>query len=370
MTIRVTNRLPAAADTKPDGRKLGYRPALAGIRALAIVLVLLRHAAPSLFPGGGIVGVLMFFVLSGFLITWLLLDERDSTGRIRLRRFYLRRMARLAPAMWVMLAGYVAITAALGEHPVRLWQSVMLALTYTYSLVNPDWATPDLGPMWSLSVEEQFYLLWPAVLILVLRRRLSHRRLALVSGLAALVDASVRAALWPTVGNALYTLPVTWADALFIGGAVAALVRGGRWLQLPRKRLAAPAGAAAVTGLLILCSACFVPDLKTAGWLYLAGLPVLSLAAGAVIVGALTLAPLERLLAWRPVVWTGDLSYSIYLWNFAFFVIVERHLGSSTGQLLVGRPVSIALTVLAAAGSYYLVERPTGRRARRLRWLR
>ena len=314
--------------------------------------------------------MLLFFVLSGFLITWLLLDERGSTGRIRLRRFYLRRMARLAPAMWVMLAGYVAITAILGEHPIRLWQSVTLTLTYTYSLVNPDWATPDLGPMWSLSVEEQFYLLWPAVLIIVLRKRLSHTRMAVVAGAAALVDAGVRAALWPSVGTRLYTLPMTWADALFIGGAIAALLRGRHWLALPPKRLNAPVGAASAAGFVILIAACFVPDLKTAPWLYVAGLPVLSLAAGSVIVGALTLAPVRRVLSWSPVVWVGDLSYSIYLWNFAFFVIVERHLGSSTGELLIGRPISMALTLVAAAGSYYLVERPTGRLARRLRWLR
>ena len=356
------------------------RPEIQALRAIAVLLVVIYHFWPAWMPGG-YAGVDVFFVISGFLITRHLVTEAGRRGKIALVSFWARRARRLLPASLLIIA-ISAIGTALWV-PRTLWDqfskemaaSAFYVVNWQLARDSVDYlgAENDASPVqhyWSLSVEEQFYLLWPAVLIIVLRKRLSHARMALVAGAAALVDAGVRAALWPVVGTRLYTLPMTWADALFIGGAIAAVMRGRRWLALPPSRLNRPVGVAAAGGFAILVAACFVPDLKTAPWLYIAGLPVLALAAGSIIVASLVLDPVRRVLSWRPVVWVGDLSYSIYLWNFALFVVVERHLGSSTTELLIGRPISMALTLVAAAASYYLVERPSGRLARRLRWLR
>src|SRR4051812_44258785 len=135
---------------------------LDGLRAFAVILVIATHSIADLPIGG--VGVLLFFVLSGYLITTLLIRERDATGRIALRLFYLRRAIRLYPALIVMLVVTVALGASVG--------SALMAATYTTNLFNSlGIGNSPYGHTWSLAIEEQFYLLWPFLLPMVLRRR-------------------------------------------------------------------------------------------------------------------------------------------------------------------------------------------------------
>jgi peptidoglycan/LPS O-acetylase OafA/YrhL len=145
--------------------KLRYRPALDGVRALAIAPVVTMHAFG--WPREGSLGVEIFFVLSGFLITTLLLEERGRTGAISLARFYRRRAARLVPGLVLMLAVYAIVTR--GTHA---W-ALLFALTYTSNiatLADPTAMPWSLGHLWSLAQEEQFYLLWPPLLLLLLTR--------------------------------------------------------------------------------------------------------------------------------------------------------------------------------------------------------
>ncbi len=151
---------------------------LDGLRGVAILLVVLRHYGLQTFPGGGIVGVDLFFVLSGFLITSLLLAEHRASGAIDLGHFYLRRALRLYPALYAMLALFLIVSAATGGRDGsslgRAFVGAGFGSVYVY-----NWAAAAqvhlpaaLGPLWTLSIEEQFYLVWPLVLLLVLRRRI------------------------------------------------------------------------------------------------------------------------------------------------------------------------------------------------------
>src|SRR4051812_31140019 len=162
--------------------ELGYRPALDGLRAVAITLVVSLHAFR--WPNGGYLGVDLFFVLSGFLITTLLLEEHHATGRISLSRFYLRRARRLLPALFVMLAAYSAWSLTTqGVDPTRYVLEGVLYCT-NYFLAYRGQLSP-IEHLWSLAEEEQFYLLWPLLLIglLLWRRRVMGIFLIVVFGL-------------------------------------------------------------------------------------------------------------------------------------------------------------------------------------------
>jgi peptidoglycan/LPS O-acetylase OafA/YrhL len=157
-------------------KSLAYKPALDGLRGMVVMAVVLFHAVPHALPGG-FLGVDVFFALSGFLITRLLLNEHATQGRINLWRFYVRRSWRLAPALCLMLLLYVSIELA--WHGVGQWKTLtldaLLALAYVTNWTRATgWHLPaDLGNTWSLAVEKQFYLLWPFILIGVLKS--SHR---------------------------------------------------------------------------------------------------------------------------------------------------------------------------------------------------
>jgi peptidoglycan/LPS O-acetylase OafA/YrhL len=147
-----------------------YNPALDGLRAVAVMLVVLFHArAPIAF--GGYLGVDIFFVLSGYLITSLLLSELDTKGTLDLRRFYLRRLLRLTPALFAMLAVYLIVAPFLWPATTDHGKQAAIAATYLSDYAVAFWGTPDfLSHTWSLSVEEHFYLLWPLVLLAACRR--------------------------------------------------------------------------------------------------------------------------------------------------------------------------------------------------------
>ncbi|SNQ50235.1 Putative acyltransferase (fragment) [Frankia canadensis] len=211
------------SDESGGGGGLGRNPALDGLRALAVLCVLVFHM--DALPGGYL-GVDVFFVLSGFLITGQLLAERDRAGEVSLIRFYVRRAYRLLPAFWLLaLVGLVAVVTgidgragALGEFLGSLAASAMYVNNYV-QVVRQSTGAGWLGHTWSLSAEEQFYLLWPLVLVALCRRPRLARRLpvVLLAGVAAV-------ALWRNVlaafgasATRMYFGLDTRADALLVG---------------------------------------------------------------------------------------------------------------------------------------------------------
>lgn len=294
-------------------------PALDAVRGIAIAFVLLRHASPSHFGAAGFVGVELFFVLSGFLITGVLI--RDA----RLPRFYLHRALRLGPALLVLVV-LVAIVKWVSDEggPAHLRTAgVAVALTYTSDIPGMPQLS-ELGHLWTLAIEEQFYLIWPALLLTSGVRRTP---LWLALGVAAWAAST----FMQTRGVDAYTSPLTWSVTLLAGCALATR----------RAPLVPPWMASAA--LALLAALAVLPDAKSHVWGYAGVIPAVCVVALALIANAVH-RPLW-VLRLRPLQWLGVVSYSAYLWNYPL------------SRWLPG-PVSIPLTLLAAAASYYAVERP------------
>lgn len=333
------------------GEKVGKRlSGLDGIRAVAVLMVVVGHA--SKFPQFPAVvrdllvldiarfGVTIFFVLSGFLITTLLLDERARTGRVSLRDFYLRRTVRIFPAAYLYIAS--ASLAALAGWVALAPGDVLHAVTYTMNYHHDRAWT--LGHLWSLAVEEQFYLLWPLAFLLAGRRAI-HVAVSIV----VLVPA-VRVLAWvlfPAERTGIDEEFQYVADALATGCLMALLVdrfgaetlagRMPRWLPL------AGAVAAVAAAAFSEWPSFFLP----------LGTTIVDVGIALCIFGAAyrPAAGVDRVLNSRIAVFVGMISYSLYLWQQMF---LSRDLGLAHGRL----PLAIALSFLAAAASYFMLEKP------------
>lgn len=319
-----------------------YVPALDGVRAIAILFVVLYHARTRhMGLPGGYLGVDVFFVLSGYLITRLLADEHARSGTIRLGRFYLKRARRLYPALLLMLACYLW----LGPHffpaiPVRKHvQDAAVSALYLTDYAPFFKAYPSrIGYTWSLAVEEHYYLVWP-LLLMVLLKLPKKAAIASTFGLFALATA------WRWTSLRLFDdFWVTYVrfdarmSGLFLGGAL------GLWQ--PRVRGGAVLALAGMGGLLALAT---TQSLHSASALR-GAMTAAEMASAALILGASSIQPL----AWTPMVWIGRMSYGWYLWHLLIMRIL-RVVGMRTfwEQLLIGG----GLSLLAAAVSYYTIER-------------
>ena len=259
----VPGRRSHAAGEPPSGSgrrraaafRLGYRPELDGLRGVAVLAVMAYHCGLCRFVPGGFLGVDLFFVLSGFLITALLLREHQQTGRIHLPRFYLRRALRLLPALFVMLA-VCCLWAALRTKPDRavvIYRAAALTACHAANAA-PCWSMPMdlLGHAWSLSLEEQFYFVWPILLVVLLRLGANRRRIAWLVLIGIVASALVRVALWaspwPAGPATAATSLVARADSLLAGCLVGLLASAGRLPQSQgsRRRLRIAAGAATI----------------------------------------------------------------------------------------------------------------------------
>ena len=326
-------------------------PSLDGLRAISIMLVLLSHlagtggfpiSAATMNPWAlGSLGVTVFFVISGFLITGLLLDELRRTGRIRLGRFYFRRTLRIFPPYFAFL-GALALASAGGWIVLNsgdLWRSA------TYTSNYHDGRSWYVGHTWSLSVEEQFYLLWPAVLLFA-----RTRRALLIAAATILVVPVIRVGEWELmraagVGSRFETI----ADAL-AAGCVLACVRsrlhasplymralGSRWFVL------VPMSA-------LLANLTHDHPLLAMG----AALTVIHVCLALCVDWAVTFheGRIGRVLNAAPLVFIGWISYSLYLWQQPF---LNRESSAFVAQF----PQNVLLTAAAAVASYYIVERPS-----------
>ncbi|MCB5293993.1 acyltransferase family protein [Arthrobacter sp. SO3] len=342
------------------------RPRLDGLdvlRGAAVGAVLLGHSWPAIFQGAGIVGVIVFFVLSGYLITGVLLRDVEQHRKIRYGRFYAHRAFRLLPALTLFLGVYavVELTAdVLGDRTKGLIGYTLLAgFGYLKDLPLPFDVSLAIGPLWTLAVEEQFYLIWPALLVLALRK---NRQGRLVGWSAAVVllfmTASVLAMLnfAPHLHSLVYALPTTWGLGLIVGSALR-LYRvhvfglfAGRRLRL----------VALLASALLLAGLGFFPKANETPFFFFVGGP-LAMAAAAVLV-VLAASRTRGMPKWtRPVQVLGTVSYAVYLWNYPVILWLN---GGSTADLppLVAWSAILA-TLLLAAISWHTVER-LGRIAR------
>lgn len=317
------------------GWRLGYRPELDGLRAVAILLVMAAHAGIPAFHNGGTVGVTLFFVLSGFLISALLVEEFQRTRRTDLAAFYIRRARRLLPALIVLIAVMVAIGGATRGDAV--W-----ALTYGANWQRAAGGTLGyLSHTWSLAIEEQFYLLFPAAFI-VGRRRPA----AFVAVLLALAAAAVatRLILWsgPDATTRIYFGSDTRADAILLGCAAGTVFTWWRPIVPPTRVVAACVAALAA-----------VTMAAADAFTYRAGLTIAAVAS-LVLVSWVGGGGGVRLLRSRSMVWIGRASYSLYLWHIPVMWGLQRHLGYSVVRILLGFGLSAGL----AAVSMALIESP------------
>jgi peptidoglycan/LPS O-acetylase OafA/YrhL len=324
------------------------------LRGLAILLVLIRHSWPDAAGNAGIVGVVAFFTLSGYLITGLLVSDLQRFGRIRYNRFYRNRAIRLIPALVFLLVGFVVAEGVLNVSGTRgqVLNSLVVAITYTMNLPGFPHGSPNLSHLWTLANEEQFYLVWPVILLLGVRFR-KLRWVVLLCGVGIMLSlvASILVAA-PDVYK-VYTLPTAWTVSMVIGAAA----------QLGREQIGAilhgrrATAVAALAGLSLMAIA-VTPQGKNDPLTYLVGGPLMAL---------LTVAVLWGLREWqvvpmplRPLLGLGTISYAAYLWNYPLGWWLQD-VGVMGWQYW-----AIAGTIAIASLSWYAIERPCSRIRNRL----
>jgi peptidoglycan/LPS O-acetylase OafA/YrhL len=303
-----------------SGARQGRVPALDGLRGLAILLVVLDHGEVRAFVGAGAVGVTLFFVLSGYLITGLLLREHDRSGRIDLRAFYLRRARRLLPALAVFLVLSVAYYGAAAV------PTAVVTILYIANVPASDSGASLFFPlhhMWSLAVEEQFYLVWPAAALLLLRLGRTPKRVTMGFLALTVLALLVRAGSYPLFGyDWTYRSTLTNLFPLLAGAALATAVRSSAWRATR---------ALGVLGAAILVTASLAPIALSEEWMI--ERTILT------VVGAVML--LTRTDGWMrfaPLRYCGRVSYGWYLWH----VLFQLELGGIEGTL-----VSFGVAVLS-----------------------
>ncbi len=332
-------------------------PGLDALRGLAIALVLLNHADPVTFGAAGILGVTLFFTLSGYLITGILVRDIERHGRVRYGRFYRNRALRLFPPLLLALAGYAVVEGLLDHTGERglVAQTLVAALTYTMNVPGIPHGSESLYHYWTLATEEQFYLVWPLALALAWRRRRLRPAVAVAVLVALAACAATMVAVSPDTAR-IYALPTSWASALLIGCA-GYLGRDALHRRLPTRR---PVRRAVVLGLLLaLAAGSLAQDTIHQPWLYLVVVPAAACGSMVLISSASGWHRLPTRLL-RPAVLLGTISYAAYLWNGA----IVRWLGDP--ETLGGALLGVLLTLAAATASWWLVERPAARLRARL----
>ncbi len=393
--VQMEDRAPLAAATVGHPR-LPRIASLDGLRGAAVLAVLAYHAE---LLDGGFLGVDLFFVLSGFLITALLLVERRTTGATSVLGFWARRARRLLPAVLMVVAAVAvyAATIAASAEVERIRSDGIATLLYVanwhdLAAGNDYWtlfARPSpLAHTWSLAIEEQFYLVWPLVVVLVTSRARRPAERVLSAGIIG----AVLSALWLMTQHTLSADPSrsylgtdTRISAILVGAVLAAyleVTQGGVHAAAPAAGADHPAhGAAAeaddqqaddqpvehplaLAGLVsavVLGWMWWTAD-GTEPFLYQGGFALHAIASVGLIATLVHPEPtlLHRILALRPLVWVGHISYGLYLWHWPVFVVLDADRTGLSGLALTSTRVVVSF-VLATA-SFYLVERPIRRR--------
>lgn len=329
-----------------------YNPALDGLRAIAVLVVVAFHCRVPI-ARGGMIGVDLFFVLSGYLITMVLRNEIAATGSISLRRFYWHRALRLWPPLLLMLAGYAA-AAPLAFPESNVLFDVLVAATYLTDYAMAFWHEPKmLSHTWSLAVEEHFYLIWPLV---ILATKSMSRRAMVVALSATFALATVwriaDAYLWLDWYRTYYRFD-TRASGLLLGGLIAVT----HWR--PSETMAAMIGRISAY---VLIAAIVLFRFRTL-WFTAWGGIVADLAAAGIVMSVIASqnSALYRILAARPLTYVGLISYSIYLWHYPLARLLRDDLSSALAFAIIA---SAAIAVSAL--SYEFLERPLKSMRRRI----
>jgi peptidoglycan/LPS O-acetylase OafA/YrhL len=349
------------------GTRLTYMPALDGIRAVSILGIMANHGGFA-WAAGGVISVNVFFVLSGFLITMLLMKEWTRSGKIRLRAFWARRARRLLPALFVLLGGiglYALFFAQDGTQSllrgdglatlfyVANWHQILSGQSYFAQVSAPS----PLLHTWTLAIEEQFYLVWPLVVVGVLKLTRSPRALLVVAIVGVLASATEMALLFHAGQDPsrIYYGTDTRAQDILTGAAMGILLYG-RPVATGRR------AKTAFSALAVVAAAVFLVE-----WIRINSSPNITYRAGflvadvmvALVICGVTLAPAgwpARVLGFGPLAYVGRISYGLYLWHWPVFLVLDQ---ARTG--LVGYPLfalRLVVTFAVAVVSWYVVETP------------
>lgn len=341
-----------------------YRPELDGLRAIAVGSVILYHLNESWLPGGYL-GVDLFFVLSGYLITSILIVERTRTGRLALAEFYARRSKRLLPAMMVMLITVAVYFGAVIPPLERTGLQRDLIATLVY-LANWNFIAEgdsyfaqyvSLEPVrhtWSLAIEEQFYLLWPALMLIFGR---TTARLAWSAGCGIIVSA---VSLWmvydPVDASSAYFSSITRVHEILVGVLTAVALQSGAASRIQR----------VITPFFPLIAATVIIFFFTLNdeseRFYKGGSLIFSIAIAAIVIALPFWPKTTQILASKGFVAVGLISYGLYLWHWPIIVVARHHWGS-TDKLLPAAAI-VATTTAISIASYHLIERPIRRGTR------
>ena len=341
-----------------------YRPALDGVRALAVVTVVAYHLDGDVLPGG-FLGVDVFFVLSGYLIAGLLLAEQERVGRIGLAGFWVRRARRLLPALGGVLAAVAAYahwwapTDTLDRLRTDAWATVFYVANWRFAFSDQSYVATNqvesaLKHAWSLAVEEQFYILFPLLVMACCRGRRPARTLGVVSAIGAVASALAMAVFVNDADPSfVYYSTHTRAHALLIGVVLACF--GSATTRVERRSHHLALQSAGVIGLVAVLVAGRVVDFRDE-FMYRGGFFVVALAVAAVIAAAVRPGIVQRILAPAPLRWIGQRSYGIYLWHWPTIVALEPARTGLEGWRLAA--LRLVVTLVATVVSYRLIETP------------
>lgn len=341
----------------PEALLAGLRqrqiPIIGGLRAISVFLVVFYHSGMDWVPGG--LGVLMFFVISGFLITWLLLKENDRKGFVSLRRFYIRRFLRIFPAFYAYAFLFIGILWFLGKHID--WPQTVTSLLYLANYYQAIFGDPNTGlsHTWSLGIEEQFYLLWPALFLFLRDRpRLLCRITSAIIGCVWIYRFVLKYGFHVWQGY-FYEAFDTRMDHLLIGCLLAISLFHFRqapfWNMLTR----VPVLCMSIAGL--FCSAALeyrLGDRYRDVWSFIVNPLLCASLIPQLIVHRNT--AWVRWLDWKPVVYLGSISYSLYLYQQTVLEPGRKALRFLPFAVQVAG--SIAVVIVAASVSYWLIEAP------------
>ncbi|MEQ1788497.1 MAG: acyltransferase family protein, partial [Acidimicrobiales bacterium] len=352
----------------------GHQPALDGVRAVAVAAVLLFHGGVG-WMTGGYIGVSVFFTLSGFLITSLLLREVDAHGRVDVGAFYARRARRLLPASALCLTAIV-VAAWLGAFEgvanlrrdvlgalaqVANWTQLLSGESYGDLLQAQAGQVSPLDHFWSLAIEEQFYWLWPLGMGWLARRRRVGGWSGSVGALTVAAAVAAPLVAWRWGPDAAYWATPARASEILAGAALACLCFEGRLVRVPRGLAPLCLGA-------LVAAAVVLP--AASGFAYSGGFPVIALASAGLLYGLQAPGPVRTVLSLSPLVWLGRISYGVYLYHWPIYAWLDETSTGLTGPALLALRLGVTLTLSAA--SFALVERPVrlrrSRPSRTLAW--
>ena len=362
---------------RPQSARLRRVPGIDGLRGLAVIAVVLYHFFKPTFHGG-FLGVDVFFVLSGFLITSLLIRERASTGRISLKYFWTRRIRRILPAAFTVMATVAAITLVIaGDSQVGMGWQMLSILTFSNNWVQiaqshsyfADTVPQVFSHYWSLAVEEQFYVIWPLLFVLLCALGLRRKHWLVVTGLLGITSAVLMGVLYqPGVDpTRVYYGTDTHAFGLLLGAFMAfwmssrnASLLADSWPKYQTfARFPKVVGFNSVVALIGLC-ALFVVLPDTGAWTYRGGIALASVLSGIVLYAIVQeIGPVSWIFNSRILRWLGERSFSLYLWHWPLIVIIsEPFRAHGQKHSLIAGFIALVITVLLSAFWYRYIETP------------